>query len=64
MLNRLIDVMLFLQVLFVGGIVAGAFFSATLSNTYGMTKGVPVKSAFIGGVLIMLGSRIGGGCTR
>ena len=58
------DVVLLLQVLFVGGIISGAYVSAVMSSTYGSAKGVPVNYAFVGGLLIMLGSRIGGGCTR
>lgn len=51
------------QIFYVGGAVIGGFLSALASGTLGEAAGVPPSHGFIGGVLLHLGARIGGGCT-
>ncbi|RUS74054.1 hypothetical protein EGW08_018181 [Elysia chlorotica] len=51
------------QVFFMMGAVGGAFVSSTLSNTRGSVGGVHPLFAFSGGVLLIYGSRLAGGCT-
>ena len=46
------------------GAMGGAFTSAYLSGSLGDMTGVSTTQAFSGGVLLMLGARIAGGCTR
>ena len=46
------------------GAMGGAFTSAYLSGSLGDMTGVSTRQAFSGGVLLMLGARIAGGCTR
>ncbi|MGM0539289.1 MAG: YeeE/YedE thiosulfate transporter family protein [Thermodesulfobacteriota bacterium] len=61
---------------FVGGIVLGSLFSASLSgdfqlvmlpdlwqNTFGSTPLLRWGTAFLGGVVLMFGARLAGGCT-
>ena len=45
------------------GGVAGAAFSAAKSDTSGATKGLHPGLAYAGGLSLVLGSRIAGGCT-
>ena len=51
------------QVAFVIGGVAGAALSAVKSNTSGAIKGLHPGLAYAGGMSLVLGSRIAGGCT-
>jgi len=51
------------QIFYVAGVVSGAYFSAYLSDSVGVSKGVPVNYALAGGFLIFFGARIAGGCT-
>ena len=53
-----------LQLLFMGGVVMGAHLSSTLSGSAGHTPGVSPGEAFLGGMLILFGSRLAAGCTR
>ena len=38
--------------------------SASVSGTLGQNKGVSVAASFLGGFLMYIGARIGGGCNR
>jgi uncharacterized membrane protein YedE/YeeE len=51
------------QIFYVLGAVLGGFISAAASGTLGSTVGVPAHHAFVGGFILYLGTRIGGGCT-
>ncbi|GFO10217.1 upf0394 inner membrane protein yeee-like [Plakobranchus ocellatus] len=51
------------QIFFMGGAIGGAFLSSTLSNTRGSIRGVHPLCSFGGGLLMIYGSRVGGGCT-
>ena len=53
-----------LQVMYVCGAVLGGLFSALASDSVATTPGVTVDSAVCGGVLMLLGARLGAGCTR
>ena len=53
-----------LQLLFMAGVVVGAHLSSTLSGSAGHTPGVSPGEAFLGGMLILFGSRLAAGCTR
>ena len=46
------------------GAVAGSYVSSTLSNTRGSIGGVNPLLGFSGGLLLIYGSRLAGGCTR
>lgn len=46
------------------GAIFGGYLSAVASGTLGAAPGVPPVHAFLGGMLMNLGARIGGGCTR
>ena len=48
----------------VGGIIGGAYMSSTASGTWGTTPGVGAGQAFLGGAIMLFGSRLAGGCTR
>ncbi|XP_022099425.1 uncharacterized protein LOC110983978 [Acanthaster planci] len=43
--------------------IAGAVFSASMSGTLGSTEGVAAMHAFLGGIIMVYGSRLAGGCT-
>ena len=51
------------QIFYVCGIMYGAYLSSSASGYIGRVKGVPPTYAFIGGCLMILGTRIAGGCT-
>ncbi|GFS10016.1 UPF0394 inner membrane protein YeeE-like [Elysia marginata] len=51
------------QVFYMAGAVAGASISSTLSNTRGSVGGVHPAAGFSGGLLLIYGSRLAGGCT-
>mmetsp|Transcript_39061 Transcript_39061/g.100088 ORF Transcript_39061/g.100088 Transcript_39061/m.100088 type:complete len:429 (-) Transcript_39061:325-1611(-) len=52
------------QVLYVVGVVLGSFVSSFLSSTYGTAaKGVYPVEGFVGGILMLFGSRLAAGCT-
>eukprot|EP00057_Strongylocentrotus_purpuratus_P026209 XP_011680683.1 PREDICTED: uncharacterized protein LOC591506 [Strongylocentrotus purpuratus] len=51
------------QVFYVIGAIAGACISAAASGSLGSTPGVSLMSSFLGGVLLIFGSRLAGGCT-
>lgn len=51
------------QIFYVGGVILGAYLSASASGTLGTAKGAPPMYSFVGGFLIILGARIAGGCT-
>ncbi|CAD5113687.1 DgyrCDS2848 [Dimorphilus gyrociliatus] len=44
-------------------IAGGSYYSASLSNSFQIVKGVKASDAFIGGIFLFLGARIAGGCT-
>ena len=44
--------------------VGGGAFSALASDSLGSAPGVSVPSALFGGLLLLLGARLGAGCTR
>jgi len=46
------------------GAVLGGYMSASASSTLGQIQGVSVTASFLGGFLLYIGARIGGGCTR
>ena len=52
------------QVIFIASAMFGAYISSTLSGRYGTIWGKSIPEAFIGGVMIVFGSRMAGGCTR
>ncbi|XP_033637736.1 uncharacterized protein LOC117298512 [Asterias rubens] len=43
--------------------IIGAIFSASMSGSLGTTLGVPAHHAFVGGIVMVYGSRLAGGCT-
>lgn len=51
------------QIFYVAGAIFGGYLSAVVSGTLGAAAGVPPVHAFLGGMLMNLGARIGGGCT-
>ncbi|XP_022095447.1 uncharacterized protein LOC110981813 [Acanthaster planci] len=51
------------QVLFVIGAVGGACISAASSSSLGAAGGITPTAAFVGGVLMLYGARMAGGCT-
>jgi len=51
------------QLLFVCGVVAGAYMSGHLSSSLASVKGVPTSLAFIGGGLMTFGAELAGGST-
>nr|XP_006822163.1 PREDICTED: uncharacterized protein LOC102806177 [Saccoglossus kowalevskii] len=51
------------QVLYVSGAVFGAWMSANCSDTLGTVDGVSTATSFIGGVVMVFGSRLAAGCT-
>ncbi|XP_033734527.1 LOW QUALITY PROTEIN: UPF0394 inner membrane protein YeeE-like [Pecten maximus] len=51
------------QVIFIGGSALGSYISATASGQYGNVDGVSPGVAFLGGVMIIFGARMAGGCT-
>nr|XP_054763118.1 UPF0394 inner membrane protein YeeE-like [Lytechinus pictus] len=51
------------QVFYVTGAIAGACISAAASGSLGSTPGVSLASSFLGGVLLIFGARLAGGCT-
>ena len=52
------------QIFYALGAVGGGYASAAFSSTLGATVGSTIPQSFIGGFLLYLGARIGGGCTR
>ncbi|KAK7502821.1 hypothetical protein BaRGS_00006071 [Batillaria attramentaria] len=50
------------QVSYCCGVVVGTFLSAVASESVGSVTGVPSVSAFFGGVLLLFGSSLAGGC--
>ena len=46
------------------GAIAGAYISASMSSTIGTAIGVSPLSAFLGGMCLLVGARMGAGCTR
>ena len=44
------------------GVMSGAFLSAYLGGTYGLSSGLPLLNAFSGGFLLVFGARLAGGC--
>jgi len=51
------------QVFFVLSAVGGSYLSSQASGTHGTVEGVAPEFAFGGGLLLLLGSRLGQGCT-
>ncbi|KAK3792248.1 hypothetical protein RRG08_007328 [Elysia crispata] len=51
------------QVFFMAGAIGGAFISSTLSETLGSVGGVDPLYGFSGGILLIYGARLAGGCT-
>uniref|UniRef100_A0A0B6Y8D7 Uncharacterized protein n=1 Tax=Arion vulgaris TaxID=1028688 RepID=A0A0B6Y8D7_9EUPU len=51
------------QVFYMGGAIFGANLSATASSTIGSVQGVGPWFSFCGGVLMIYGARVAGGCT-
>ncbi|KAH9489517.1 hypothetical protein Btru_037378 [Bulinus truncatus] len=51
------------QVFYVTGAILGARISATASHTLGTVEGVGPWYSFLGGLLMLYGSRLAGGCT-
>lgn len=51
------------QVFLGAGIAAGAYVSAVASGTHGTVAGVPPGFAFGGGLVLLFGARLAGGCT-
>ena len=46
------------------GAIVGGYVSATMSRSIGTAIGVSPLSAFLGGVCLLVGARMGAGCTR
>ena len=60
-----LDAIAFIQFPLIGGIVLGAFFSALLLREFNLYYRVPFRqyaSAFLGGIILALGSRMTPGC--
>lgn len=60
-----LDAIAFIQFPLIGGIVLGAFFSALLLREFNIYYRVPLRqyaSAFLGGIILALGSRMTPGC--
>ena len=53
-----------MQVFYVGAAVLGGCSSALSSNSLGTTYGVNIPTALLGGIMLLLGSRLGAGCPR
>ena len=53
-----------LQMFYVAGAIAGACVSAAASGSLGSTPGVSLLSSFLGGLVLIFGARLAGGCTR
>jgi uncharacterized membrane protein YedE/YeeE len=51
------------QIFYATGAVLGAYISATASGTLGATASLSPMTSFLGGFILFLGTRIGGGCT-
>lgn len=51
------------QLPYVVGAVGGGFLSATLAGNFGSSAGPPPLQSFVGGLLLLYGSRLAGGCT-
>ncbi|GMH55238.1 hypothetical protein TL16_g01857 [Triparma laevis f. inornata] len=51
------------QLLYCGFCCVGAYISSTLSETYGTSPGLSPIECFLGGVLMLFGSRLAAGCT-
>lgn len=51
------------QVLYICGAIGGAALSSMMSGSFGITHGVSVVEALLGGFLIVFGARLAGGCT-
>ncbi|KAK7108480.1 thiosulfate transporter TsuA-like [Littorina saxatilis] len=51
------------QVLYVGGAILGGLASAAASDSLATVQGVGVAEAVCGGVVMLLGARLAGGCT-
>jgi uncharacterized membrane protein YedE/YeeE len=51
------------QVFYMGGAVLGAHLSARASGTLGSVSGVGPINSFVGGILMVYGARMAGGCT-
>ncbi|GMH89417.1 hypothetical protein TrVE_jg13083 [Triparma verrucosa] len=51
------------QIIYCGFCCVGAYISSTLSETYGTSPGLSPIECFIGGVLMLFGSRLAAGCT-
>ncbi|BFZ12187.1 hypothetical protein BsWGS_15225 [Bradybaena similaris] len=51
------------QVFYMGGSVVGAHLSAQASGTFGSVGGVVPPQSFLGGVLMIYGARLAGGCS-
>ncbi|KAJ8308276.1 hypothetical protein KUTeg_013150 [Tegillarca granosa] len=51
------------QVLYISGAIGGAALSSMMSGSFGITHGVSVVEALLGGFLIVFGARLAGGCT-
>ena len=52
------------QVFYVSAAILGAMFSALGSDSLATTKGPTVLAAVFGGFMMLVGSRLGAGCTR
>eukprot|EP01090_Pellita_catalonica_P013545 TRINITY_DN324_c0_g1_i1.p1 TRINITY_DN324_c0_g1~~TRINITY_DN324_c0_g1_i1.p1 ORF type:complete len:374 (-),score=51.47 TRINITY_DN324_c0_g1_i1:79-1200(-) len=62
-LNAFLSPIAYWQPTYLTGAVLGACASAMLSGTFHSTPSMGLLGAFIGGFVLILGSRIGGGCT-
>ncbi|XP_033110448.1 UPF0394 inner membrane protein YeeE-like [Anneissia japonica] len=51
------------QVFYVTSAILGGFISAYLSDTLGSAESVSAVDAFVGGILMVFGARLAGGCT-
>lgn len=51
------------QVFYVSGVIGGAYLSSVSSGAFGKIVGVSPLQSFAGGVLMLFGARLAGGCT-
>ncbi|KAK3582153.1 hypothetical protein CHS0354_033079 [Potamilus streckersoni] len=51
------------KVFYVGSAIVGSYLSTQASGSYGVVTGVSPARAFLGGLMIVFGARMAGGCT-